>query len=115
MDQWKLHTHGFMNAHAKSTHKEVCVYPSAWKQTQYKSFKTLTNDTDTGNDNYIDLYIDKYEEKKPQALFITADMRFFQYPAFHAPVETSISSRDRPTNYAPSVSAMQCKGKFIVL
>jgi hypothetical protein len=52
MDQWELHTHGLMNADAKSTHKEVVVYPAEWnKQTEDKSIETPKND----NDHDIDL------------------------------------------------------------
>jgi hypothetical protein len=99
MDQWELHKHGLMNAHAKSTRKELFIYSAAWKETQDRSFQPPKNntDTDTDTDNYIDLYSDKDEENKPRALFITADMRLFQSPVFHAPVATMLSSKDRPT------------------
>jgi hypothetical protein len=103
MYQWELHKHGFMNAHAKSTQKEVFVYPASWKETQDKIFPTPNNDFDTDTDidndidNDIDLYTYKDEEKKPQSLFITADMILFQYPVFRAPVSTIITSTDRPT------------------
>jgi hypothetical protein len=55
MDQWELHKQGLMNAPAKSTHKEVFVYPAAWKETQDNIFQAPNNDTDTDNDN--DIYL----------------------------------------------------------
>jgi hypothetical protein len=97
MDQWELHKHCLMNDHAKSTHNEVFVYPAAWKEKQDKSFQTPNNNTDTDTDNDINLYSDQDEEKKPQALFITADMRFFQSPVFREHMEIIIASMDCQT------------------
>jgi hypothetical protein len=85
-----------MNDHAKSTHKEVFVYPSEWeKETEDKIIKTITNDND--NDNDIDLHSEHEEDKKPKSQDISAGLRLFHSPVFRAPMETMRTAMDRPT------------------
>jgi hypothetical protein len=92
MDQWvdecsrKINTQG-----------SVCIFETPNTDTDNDNDTDTDNDNDNDNYNDIDLYSDKDEEKKPQTLIITADMRLFQSPVFHAPVATIISSKDRQT------------------
>jgi hypothetical protein len=62
MDPLEIHKKGLKNAHAKSAHTEVCVYPAEWKkETECKIIRTANND----HENDIDLHGYNDEDRKP--------------------------------------------------
>jgi hypothetical protein len=83
IDQSVLHKHGVMDTHAKSTHKEVCVYPAELKKEKEDKIIQTAN-----NDNDIDIYSENEKYEKTKAQDIKAGMTLFHSPVFHAPVGT---------------------------
>jgi hypothetical protein len=100
MDKWELHKNGLMNAHSKSTHKEVFVYPTQWKkETEDKNIQTTNNYNEYENEIEIELCSEKDEDKKPKAQDVITDLALFNSPVFRAPVHVATvnAAMARPT------------------